>query len=127
MEGEPPKFEPFPEERIKSMEELEIDTLTAEEMEEMEEVAMAPLATDGDLQQEIRDWIKDNEVELPGYEQKEGLWLKEGRIWVPPEEELRRKVVELYHDSPFTGHLGIAGTMDLVGKGYYWGDMQQYI
>jgi len=37
------------------------------------------------------------------------------------------QIVELNHDSPFTGHLGIKGTSDLVAKGYYWEGRDQYI
>ena len=91
------------------------------------EVALALLSTDGDLQEEIRKWIEHRKTTIPGYKLEEGLWTKEGRIWVPPDNEIKRKLVELYHDSPFTGHLGIAGTLDLVEKGYYWEGMQQYI
>ena len=122
-EGEAPQFEPFPEEKIKPLEELEIDEIS---IQELEEVALALLATDGDLQEEIRKWIEHRKTTILEHK-LEGLWTRDGHIWVPPDNEIRRKLVELYHDSPFMGHLGIAGTMDLVEKGYHWEGMQQYI
>ena len=123
-EGEIPRFEPFPEDRIKPLEELEMDEIS---LEELEDVALALLATDRDIQEEIRQWTRDREFTLKGKRKEEGLWIQNERIWVPPDQEIRRRLVELYHDSPFTGHLGIAGTMNLVEKGYYWEGMQQYI
>ncbi len=35
--------------------------------------------------------------------------------------------MELYHDTPITGHLGIGGTYELVTQGYYWENMHDYI
>jgi hypothetical protein len=54
-------------------------------------------------------------------------YIKDGRIWVPPDEEIRRKLVELYHDSPFTGHLGSSRNYGPSRKGIPLGEMQQYI
>ena len=47
---------------------------------------------------------------------------KDGRIYVPDKNDLRRQVLELYHDTPLMGHLGIAGTNELVSQGYWWGN-----
>ena len=35
--------------------------------------------------------------------------------------------MELYHDTPITGHLGITGTTEIVSQGYYWENMHDYI
>ena len=52
----------------------------------------------------------------------------EGRIWVPDRKDLRQRVLELYHDTPIMGHLGISGTTELVTRGgYYWENMHEYI
>jgi transposase InsO family protein len=124
-----PVFKPFSEDKMTPVEELDINIIGMDtEVEvETEEIALVLLQTDGDLQEAMRQWKAKNKIELPDHEEKEGLYIKEGRIWVPPDEEIRRKLVELYHDSPFTGHLGVAGTMNLVGRGYQWKGMQQYI
>ena len=39
------------------------------------------------------------------WEIEDGVVLKEGRIYVP-EEELKREVIRLYHDTPVGGHGG---------------------
>jgi hypothetical protein len=44
----------------------------------------------------------------------DGLGWKDGRIWIPEDEGLWKKVMRLYHDSPVTGHLGTSGTLELV-------------
>jgi len=46
--------------------------------------------------------------ELRGEEWKlEGdLVLKEGKVYIPKDEELRAKVVQLHHDVPAVGHGG---------------------
>ena len=50
-----------------------------------------------------------------------------GRIWVPEKNDLRRRLLELYHDTPITGHLGITGTYELVSRGYWWENIHEYI
>jgi len=121
-EGELPAFKPFPKEKILPMEELDLL-----ELEEIEDIALALVATDGDIQERIRKWLQKSKEKWPDYQEEDGLLVKDGRIWVPPDEDFRRELLELYHDSPFTGHLGITGTLDILGKGYYWENMQDYI
>ena len=50
-----------------------------------------------------------------------------GRIWVPNKNDLYRCIVELYHDTPIMGHLGIQGTYELVTRAYYWENMHDYV
>ena len=108
---------------MKPIEELEINMMGLS----MGEVGIALVMTDGDIQEGIRKWIRKTEGRVPKLEKKEGLLMEHGRIWVPPDQEIKRQIVELNHDSPFTGHLGIKGTSDLVAKGYYWEGRDQYI
>ena len=99
---ERPVFEPFSAEKMIPVDDLEANEVSIEELEEM---ALALLTTDGNIQEDIREWIRQKGTTLEKGELVEGLWLKDGRIWVPPDLEIRRKLVELYHDSPFMGHL----------------------
>jgi len=46
--------------------------------------------------------------------------LKEGKIYVPKEEELRAEVIWLYHDRPAAGHGGRWKTVELVMRNYWW-------
>jgi len=60
--------------------------------------------------------------ELRGTEwQIEGdLVLKEGKVYVPKDEELRAEVIWLHHNVPAVGHGGRWKTVELVTRNYWW-------
>jgi len=47
------------------------------------------------------------------------LVLKEGKVYVPKDEELRVEIIQLYHNVPVAGHKGKWKTMELVMKNYW--------
>jgi len=60
--------------------------------------------------------------ELRGNEWKieRDLVLKEGKVYVPKEEELRAEVIQLHHDVLAVGHGGRWKTVELVTRNYWW-------
>ena len=60
--------------------------------------------------------------ELRGDEWKiEGkLVLKEGKVYVPKDEELRAEVIQLHHNVPMAGYGGRWKTVELVTRDYWW-------
>ena len=54
-------------------------------------------------------------------------WFKDRRIVVPPEIELRRKIVQRYHDDPTAGHPGRDETTQATKQDYWWPNMNQWI
>ena len=71
----------------------------------------------------IVEEMKKAEVrELQGNEWKikEDLVLKEGKVYVPKDEELRAEVIRLHHDVPAAGHGGKWKTVELVTRNYWW-------
>ena len=60
--------------------------------------------------------------ELRGNEWKiEGeLVLKEEKVYVPKDEELRVEIIRLHHDVPVAGHRGRWKTVELVTRNYWW-------
>ena len=46
--------------------------------------------------------------------------MKEGKIYVPKEEELRAEIIQLHHDVPAVGHGGRWKTVELVTRNYWW-------
>ena len=46
--------------------------------------------------------------------------IKEGKIYVPKDEELRVEVIQLHHDVPAAGHEGRWKTVKLVTRNYWW-------
>ena len=60
--------------------------------------------------------------ELRGEEWKieEDLVIKEGKIYVPKDGELRAEIIWLHHDVPVAGHGGQWKTVELVTRNYWW-------
>ena len=48
------------------------------------------------------------------------LVLKEEKVYVLKDEELRVEIIQLYHDVPAAGHGGRWKTMELVTRNYWW-------
>jgi len=40
------------------------------------------------------------------WREEDGLMLKEGKVYVPKDEELRAEIIRLHHDTPVGGHGG---------------------
>jgi transposase InsO family protein len=115
-QGEPPEpYKPFPEDKMRTVEELEIAAVEGAG-EALDWALLNTIVTDATLQEEIKRETQEGDPKG-----------EEGQIWVLRTQDLRRKIVELYHDTPITGHLGIAGTYELVSRGYHWENMHNYI
>ena len=46
--------------------------------------------------------------------------MKEGKIYVPKDEELRAEVIRLHHDVPAAGHGGRWKMVEFVMRNYWW-------
>ena len=77
---------------------------------------------DEDVVRVVEEMKKVGVKELQGNEWKieEDLVLKEGKIYVPKDEELRVEIIRLHHDVPAAGHGGRWKTVELVTKNYWW-------
>ena len=73
------------------------------------------IATDN----EILEWIQNI---IPN-----DLQYKEGRILVPEDNDIRRDLLKLYHNTLIAGHPGITGTYELIGRMYTWPKMKEYV
>jgi hypothetical protein len=69
------------------------------------------------------DW----EDKLEGLVWDDGLGRKDGRIWIPEDDGLWKKVMRLYHNSLVTGHLGTLGTLELVSQSYWHRNLPDYV
>ena len=74
---------------------------------------------------EIRT-LKGKEWQLEG-----DLVLKERKVYVPKDEELRVEIIQLHHDVPVARHGGKWKTTELVMRNYWWPgvtkDMMRYV
>jgi len=50
-----------------------------------------------------------------------------GKIYVPQNLDLRRRIVSLCHDTKVAGHPGCWKTLELVSRNYWWPQMSRYI
>ena len=53
-------------------------------------------------------------------------WLHRGRPVVVL-HDLQRQILQSYHDHALAGHPGIATTLQMVAKDYWWPDMKQFV
>jgi len=54
------------------------------------------------------------------------LWFR-GKIYVPRNLDLRRRIVSLCHDTKVARHPGHWKTLELVSRNYWWPQMSRYI
>jgi len=104
---------------------------------EMRRAEMAEIIVDGvDLLEEVRkSKVKDDEVVKAVEEMKkagvkmlrdeewrevDGIMYKEGKVYVPKDENLRAEIIRLYHDMPIGGHGGQWKTVELVTRNFWW-------
>jgi len=75
---------------------------------------------DEDVIRVVEEMKKVGVRELRGDEWKleENLVLKEGKVYVPKDEELRAEVIRLHHDVLAAGHEGRWKTVELVTRNY---------
>jgi Integrase zinc binding domain len=58
---------------------------------------------------------------------RDNLVLREGLVYIPKNDNLKLQILQQFQDSPTTGHLGQAKTLELVSRDYYWSRMHPYI
>ena len=101
-----------------SLQEVVIEELEEELLEKIKKAR----SKDKNVIRVVEEMKKTKVKELRGNEWKiEGeLVLKEGKVYVPRDEELRAEVIQLHHDVPAAGHGGQWKTVELVTRNYWW-------
>ena len=120
-EGPPEEFNPFLEDKMIPMDQLELSVLEygLEEEEWSQALEWAYLClVDSDMT--IIEEIKSIAGESDPIR-------TDGRIYIPDQNNLHHRLLELYHDTLITGHLGITGTTEIISQGYYWENMHNYV
>src|SRR5712672_2649022 len=70
----------------------------------------------------LRQWERAHGITKQG-----DLWTKEGALIVVGNNELKRGVISLFHDSTTAGHPGITKTLALIKPYYWWPNMKNFI
>jgi len=116
-------------------------SMGGEEPQAMDESDPAPLQAcppgqDGelvDIYEVVRsEYGKDprfanNGAHAANYNLRDGLWwTRKGQLVIPESMGYyKRAIIRELHDAPYSGHPGIAKTIKLVQKDFYWGSMLQ--
>jgi len=61
------------------------------------------------------------------WSEDEGVLRFRGKIYVPRNVDLRRRVVSMCYDTKVAGHPGHWKTLELVSRNYWWSQMSRYI
>ena len=95
--------------------------LEGPEVDMLEKIKKAR-SRDEDVVRIVEEMKKVKVKELRGNEWQieEELVLKEGKVYMPKDEELRIEVIWLHHDVPAAGHEGRWKTVELVTRNYWW-------
>ena len=54
------------------------------------------------------------------WREEDRLMLKEGKVYVPKDEELRTEIIRLHHDTLVGGHGGQWKMVELVTRNFWW-------
>jgi len=103
---------------IRSMYEVVVE---GPEVDLLEKIKKAR-SKDEDIVRVVEEMKKAGVRELRGDEWKleEDLVLKEGKVYVPKDEELRVEVIRLHHNVLAAGHGGRWKMVELVTRNYWW-------
>jgi hypothetical protein len=77
--------------------------------------------------QELRSRIKNDPAGHPGYAEKNGLILYQGRIWISPMSRFKSLLLKEFHETPIGGHAGIIKTLKRLASNFYWSDMRKEV
>jgi hypothetical protein len=72
------------------------------------------------MKKDLEDW------QIEGFNDKNILFYQ-GKNYIPKNMELRREIVELYHDRINAGHPGELETLNAVKEHYWWPGMRSFI
>jgi hypothetical protein len=61
------------------------------------------------------------------WSEMDGLLMFRGKVYVPNDKDLRRRIVAQHHDTAIAGHAGRWKTLELVSCNYWWPQMSRYI
>ena len=61
------------------------------------------------------------------WREKDRLMLKEGKVYVSKDEELRTEIIRLHHDTPVGGYGEQWKTVELVTRNFWWPEVTKEV
>jgi len=79
-------------------------------------------AVDNEIVKVVEEMKKANVKVLRNekWKEEDGLMLKDRKVYIPKDEELRAEVIRLHHDTLVGGHGGQWKTVELVTRSFWW-------
>jgi hypothetical protein len=75
---------------------------------------------------EVRGALGKDKNSQPGWSISTTNVLKrDGATYVPQDYAVKHELLKRYHDDPYAGHFGVARTLDLLKRKYFWEHMHQ--
>jgi hypothetical protein len=75
----------------------------------------------GEREQQMNEWKEEFALDTI-----EGKYFYKGRLVVPDDNELKRKVLQQFHDHQLAGHPGIANTIIAVTREFWWPEVRKF-
>jgi len=74
----------------------------------------------------LKEWSSLHSINKEVSEEQSN-WQKEGCLVIPPDEQLKRKILQVLHDAPTAGHPGRDETFTQVSQTYWWPRMRTWV
>jgi Integrase zinc binding domain/RNase H-like domain found in reverse transcriptase len=79
-------------------------------------------------EEEMKRWKDAHQLDLSRHESTQSpRWFRGHQIVVPSEMDLRRKIINHYHNMPTAGHPGRDETIQATKRQYWWPSMNRWI
>lgn len=59
--------------------------------------------------------------------QSDGCTFINGLLYIPQDLPIREEIIRLHHDDPSAGHPGVARTIELITRSYWWPGLTRYV
>ena len=83
-----------------------------------ERLAYVRTFEDCDWARIIRQWSDSDEAQ--GMDLKDGFRWIGRRIWVPPDDDVKKQLLQLAHACPIAGHRGVHATWVALSRRFFW-------
>jgi hypothetical protein len=81
----------------------------------------------GEILGAVREGTSVREITIEECSAEDGQLYSRGKRYVPEDIQLRRWLIEEYHNTPLAGHPGRSKTFDLLSQQYYWKEMRRQV
>ena len=81
------------------------------------------------IQDQIWEYTKAHDLaeSYKNYDEENGILSRDGKIFVPDDDNLRMEIVCLHHDTPLAEHSGQEKMLELLERLYFWPGMSTYV